>query len=100
MNQYRNKQLPESFMNIFTDIVSTDDLQTRHNDYNYQNKPAVKHSLESFPLKCLIRTWNSLNIDIKSTADKIEFETILKEQLLSKYNTELQCDDIECYSCN
>ena len=100
MNQYRNKQLPESFTNMFTDIICTDDLQTRHNDYNYQNKPAVKRSLESFPLKCLIRTWNSLNIDIKSTADKIEFENILKEHLLSKYSSERQCDNVGCYSCN
>ena len=100
MNQYRNKQLPESFTNMFTDIICTDDLQTRHNDYNHQNKPAVKRPLESFHLKCLIRTWNSLNIDIKSTADKIEFENILKEHLLSKYSSERQCDNVGCYSCN
>ena len=36
MNQYRTNKLPESFLNIFTDITSTDNLQTRHNDYNYQ----------------------------------------------------------------
>ena len=100
MNPYRNKQLPASSMNIFTDLISTEDLQTRHIDYNYQNKPAVKRLLESFPLKCLIRKWNSLNIDIKSSPDKIEFETIVKEHLLSKYNIEPQCDNVECYSCN
>ena len=77
MNQYRNKDLPESFVNIFTDIPCTDKLQTRHNDYNYQNKAAVRGNLENFPYKCLIKTWNSLNIDVKSTADKIEFKNIL-----------------------
>ena len=41
MNQYRNKKLPESFNNKFTDITCTDQLQTRHNDYNYQNIPAT-----------------------------------------------------------
>ena len=100
MNQYRNKKLPESFQNMFTDIISTDQLQTRHNDYNYQNKPAVKRSLESFPFKCLIRTWYSLNIDVKSTAEKIEFEEILKCELLSKYDSEHQCENITCYSCS
>ena len=98
MNQYRNKQLPESFFNMFTDIISTDQLQTRHNDYNFQNIPAVKRTLEFFPMKCLIKT--SLSIDVKSTADKIEYEDILKQELLSRYDTELQCDDIACCSCS
>lgn len=99
MNQYRNKTLPESFLDIFTDITSTDNLQTRHNDYNYQNIPAVRRNLENFPFKCMIKTWNSLNIDVKSTADKNEFELILKEILFSKYNHDLQCE-AGCYSCN
>ena len=98
MNQYRNKQLPESFLDIFADISKTDNLQTRHNDYNYQNLPAVRKNLENFPYKCLIKTWNSQNIDIKSTADKIEFETILKESLLSSYGSDLQCDT-GCFFC-
>ena len=68
MNQYRNKKLPESFHDKFTDISNTDTLQTRHNDYNYQNIPAVKKILESFPYKCMIRTWNHLSIDVKSTS--------------------------------
>ena len=99
MNQYRNKTLPESFLNIFTDITSTDNLQTRHNDYNYQNVPAVRRNLETFPYKCLIKTWKSLTIDVKSTADKTDFENILKEIILSTYNPELQCET-GCYSCN
>ena len=100
MNQYRNDKLPESFRNKFTDITCTDQLQTRHNDYNYQNIPAVKRSLESFPLKCMIKTWNSLSVVVKATADKIEFNNILKQELLQKYSSEFKCEDIMCYSCN
>ena len=100
MNMYRNKQLPETFIDIFTNITCTDQLQTRHNDYNYVNIPAVKRSLEHFPFKCMIRTWNSLSIDVKSTADKIEFENILKQELLFKYDSDLQCDNITCFSCS
>ena len=74
-------------------------MQTRHNDYNYQNVPAVRRFLETFPYKCLIKTWNSPNIDVKSTADKTDFENILKEIILSTYNPELQCET-GCYSCN
>ena len=100
MNLYRNKQLPESFIDKFTNITCTDQLQTRHNDYNYVNIPAVKRSLEHFPYKCMIRTWNSLSIDVKSTADKLEFEDILKQELLFKYDTDLQCDKFACFSCS
>ena len=100
MNQYRNGKLPESFKNKFIDIVSTDQLQTRHNDYNYQNIPAAKRILEHFPLKCMINTWNSLSVVVKSTADKIEFANILKQELLSKYSSDFKCEDISCYSCN
>ena len=85
MNQYRNKKLPESFNNKFTDITCTDQLQTRHNDYNYHNIPAVKKMLESFPMKSLLRTWNSLSIDVKATADSIHFQNTLKQELLSQY---------------
>ena len=46
MNQYRNNKLPGSFLNIFTYIKCTDDVQTRHNDYNYLNKPALKRNME------------------------------------------------------
>ena len=100
MNNYRNKKLPESFNNKFTDITCTDQLQTRHNDYNYQNIPALKKVLESFPFKCIIRTWNSLSIDVKSTADNIDFQNTLKSELLSKYSRDFKCDDFTCYSCN
>ena len=34
MNQYRNGKLPKSFKYKFTDFVTTDRLQTRHNDYH------------------------------------------------------------------
>ena len=100
MNQYRNKKLPESFNNKFTDICNTDMLQTRHNDYNYQNIPAIKKTLESFPYKCMIKTWNYLSIDVKSTADPTEFQNILKRELLSKYSSDFICEDTKCYSCS
>ena len=100
MNQYRNRKLPESFNNKFTDISNTDTLQTRHNDYNYMNIPAVKKTLESFPYKCMIKTWNHLSIDVKSTADPTEFQNILKRELLSKYSSDFICEDTKCYSCS
>ena len=100
MNQYRNNKLPESFANKFTDITCTDQLQTRHNDYNYLNIPAIKKSLESFPFKCMIKTWNSLSIDAKSTADKDEFQNVLKRELLSKYSSDFKCGEVRCYSCS
>ena len=100
MNSYRNKKLPESFNNKFTDITCTDQLQTRHNDYNYQNIPALKKVLESFPFKCKLRTWNSLSIDVKSTADELDFQNTLNSELLSKYSRDFNCEDFVCYSCN
>ena len=51
----------------------SDELQTRHNDYNYINRPAVKKYLENFPYKKMFTNWNSLNIDLKSTAEYDEF---------------------------
>ena len=40
MHQMRNNKLPISFSGIYTDIKNLDELQTRHNDYKYLNKPA------------------------------------------------------------
>ena len=98
MHQYRNDKLPVSFSGLFTDITSTEELQTRHNDYNYMNKPARKKYLENFPYKKLVSNWNSLSIDLKSTADKDEFQQMLKEFYLSNYSCESQCLG-PCYSC-
>ena len=98
MHQYRNNKLPTSFSNIFSDIISTDNLQTRHNDYNYVNFPAVKTYLEKFPYKKIITNWNSLSIDIKATAEEIEFQQLLKDKYLSSYSGDMQCIG-PCYSC-
>ena len=99
MNQYRNKKLPDSFLNIFTDLNATDDLQTRNNDYNFSNNPSQYKKLENFPLKCMIRTWNSLEIDLKATSDHTDFQILLKEKLLEKYDNETHCDGF-CFSCD
>ena len=58
MHRYKNNKLPPSFSGIFTDIVSTDELQTRHSDYNINNLPAIKRSVESFPYKQIIANWS------------------------------------------
>ena len=98
IHQYRNNKLPVSFSGIFIDITCTDELQTRHNDYNYSNKPASKTYLLKFPYKRMVSNWNSLNIDLKSTADEAEFKQMLKELYLSKYSCEVQCTG-PCFSC-
>jgi hypothetical protein len=98
MHQYRHEKLPSSFSGLFSDLVNTDELQTRHNDYNYLNKPANKRYLEKFPLKQILTNWNSLSIDLKSTGEEEEFKSLLKENFLSKYSTESDCPR-SCYSC-
>ena len=98
MHQYRHEKLPTSFSGIFKDVTCTDDLQTRHNDYNYVNEAAIKRSLESFPYKQIICNWNALDIDLKSTSDIDEFGILLKEKYLSTYRYEMDCPS-NCYSC-
>ena len=72
MHKYRHNKLPTSFNGIFTEIMTTDMLQSRHNDYNYQNVPAIRKSLENFPLKQIIFNWNFLSLDLKATADPLD----------------------------
>ena len=98
MHKYRHNKLPISFSDIFVDIVSTDELQTRHNDYNYLNKPAVKKYLEQFPYKKIVNDWNHLSIDLKSTADETEFQQLLKDKYFSNYSNDIQYFG-PCYSC-
>ena len=98
MHQYRNKKLPISFSDIFKDIVNSDHLQSRHNDYNYVIHPAVKNKLELFPYRKILFNWNSLDIDLKATADADEFKLLMKNKLLSQYSYEIDCPK-NCYSC-
>ena len=98
MHQYRNKKLPISFSDIFTDIINSDHLQSRHNDYNYVIDPAVKKKLETFPYRKILFNWNSLSIDLKATSDADEFKILIKNTLLSQYSYETDCP-VNCYSC-
>ena len=98
MHNYRHEKLPTSFVGTFTDTIMTDELQSRHNDYNYLYEPAIKKYLEKFPLKQIIFNWNALSIDLKSTADLAEFELLLKEKYLSQYSLDTDCPD-NCFSC-
>ena len=99
MHKFRNHKLPDSFLNIFTDITNTDELQTRDNDYNYINKASIKRNLENFPYKKIIANWNCLHIDIKSTSDEEEFQYLLKQRYLSQYSCDNQCFLKSCFSC-
>ena len=79
-------------------ILSTFSERTRHNDYNYINRPAVKKYLENFPYKKMLTNWNSLNIDLKSTAEYDEFYQLSKKNLLSTYSCDVDCIG-PCFSC-
>ena len=74
-------------------------MQSRHNDYNYLNEPAIKRNLDKFPLKQIIFNWNALSVDLKSTAEITEFEYLLKQQFLAKYCLETDCL-YNCFSCS
>ena len=99
MHQYRHNKLPDSFSGIFTDTSMTNNMQSRHNDYNYLNLPASKKCLENFPLKQIIFNWNRLSLELKATADPTEFDYLLRQNFLSKYNYETDCPH-NCYKCN
>ena len=100
MHKYRNQKLPITFSDMFVDASNTDSTHyNRHTDYNYDTQPATKKYLENFPLKQIIFNWNPLNLELKATADPLEFETMLKQFYLSKYKSELDCTS-DCYICN
>ena len=47
----------------------------------------------------LVSNWNHLNVELKSTADPIEFKYLLKENIISSYSFETECFG-KCYSCD
>ena len=93
MHQYRHNKLPPSFTGIFSETTMSNRFQSRHNDYNYLDEPGIKKSLEKFPpKKQIIFTWNSLDIDLKATAD-------ITEKLLSQSSFETDCFS-NAFSCS
>ena len=54
MHEYRHGKLPPSFTGIFNESTMSEGVQSRHNDYNYRNEPAVRTTLEKFPKKQII----------------------------------------------
>ena len=51
----------------------------------------MKTYLERFPYKQFVSNWNSLSIDLKSTADENEFQNLLKDSFLASYSHDIQC---------
>ena len=98
MHQYKNKKLPTSFSDTYKDITNTDELQTRHNDYNFVINPAIRRNLETFPLRQILYNWNALDLELKATADADEFKLLLKNKLASQYSYETDCPR-NCFSC-
>ena len=96
MHQYRHGKLPPSFSGLFSETTMSNEMQSRHNDYNYLSKPAVKGRLEQFPLKQIIFNWNRLDIDLKATGDIEDFQRMLNSKILASYKLETECPD----SCN
>ena len=99
VHQFRHKKLPVSFDNIFTEVTDDQDLKTRHSDYNFSNKPAIKKYLEQFPLKKMLSNWNFLDLDLKSTADALDFKNLFQENKIASYNYEPECFG-KCFACN
>ena len=98
MHKYRHGKLPPSFLGKFTDITNTEDLQTRDNHYNYQNKHSVRKNLQNFPFNQMIATWNSLEIELKATGEELEFSELLKSKYISNYSYDTNCRD-NCFCC-
>ena len=94
MHQYRHGKLPPSFTGIFNETTMSEGVQSRHNDYNYRNEPAVRTTLEKFPLKQIIFNWNSSDI-----GDLDDFQSLVSRKLLSQYRYETDCP-IDCFSCS
>ena len=87
------------FHGKFNETTMSEGVQSRHNDYDYRNEPAVRSTLEKLPLKQIIFNWNSLDIDLKAIGDLNDFQSMLNSKLLSQYNYETVCD-IDCFSCS
>ena len=70
IRKYKNNQLPESFLNIYSSIADKpESRRSRDDDYNLMLETPLKKELFSFPsLKC-INTFNSLDISLKATSD-------------------------------
>ena len=60
--------------------------------------PTVKKFLQKFPYPKMLATWNSLSIELKSTAGADDFFQMLKNNFLTGYSNDNHCSG-PCYSC-
>ena len=62
------------------------------------NNLFLRKNLENFPLKQIIFNWNYLSLELKATADPIEFDILLKRKFISQYSYETDCPN-NCFNC-
>ena len=97
MRQYSNKQLPNSFKNMFQYLPLSHQVFRDH-DYNFVPEVINYCNLQFFPAIQMVRPWNCSNIYVKCEAEIFYMKEVFISQCLSKY--EQYCVKANCFVCN
>jgi len=94
MHNYRHDRLPDSFFNMFSYKVDTNQNRLHHEDGTFNTKTVKFLS----PLQSAIYTWNSISRSTRELTKTSLFKKELKERLVANY--EDFCLKNKCYVCN
>ena len=84
MYQYVNNQLPHSFVKLFV-CQNQPTRITRHNEnIVYSEMPRIKFT-ECLPRHYFRKIWNKLDINIKNSKIKSNFNKTTKQNFINKY---------------
>ena len=97
VRQFKNKQLPTSFLNFFQDLPLSQQIYRDH-DYNLKPKQVNKTFLSHYPTVKMIRAWNQNDLLIKSEGEVTDLKEYFMMHKLNSYESE--CLEVNCYICN
>jgi hypothetical protein len=97
MQQYSNKQVPNSLQGLFHRI-HTDKQKCRNDAYNFESKQISSDDLLYYPNVQLLRSYNHNSMLIKSERKISNLKDLFIREKLYKY--EYECTKQNCYVCS
>ena len=99
MYAFINKNLPDSFKNMFK-LLSEDNIRfTRNNNNNFCVTEPLNGTLARFPSVSLPNAWNDLPKYLQDITSKSMFKNNIKEFFIHQYKEHVLCSDIACIDC-
>ena len=94
---YKNNNLPDSFVDLYT--LPDSNISTRQHHNLYTSRPRTTFSAQSISHK-LVETWNKMPHEYKTIDNKNVLKKQIKLKFINDYSDSIICNNPRCIECH